>query len=38
MVRPPELAIPETGRLSDNITQFARALRKTGLKLGPERL
>jgi hypothetical protein len=32
-------AIPaEPGRLADNITHFARALRKAGLKLGPNRV
>ncbi|HPE26536.1 vWA domain-containing protein [Albidovulum sp.] len=30
--------IPENGRLADNITHFARALRKAGLKVGPGRV
>lgn len=34
----PDLAIPEDGRLAQNITHFARALRKAGLKLGPGRV
>ena len=33
----PEIAIPEDGRLADNILHFARALRKAGLRLGPGR-
>ncbi len=32
------LAIPENGRLADNITHFARALRKAGLPVGPGRV
>ncbi|MCV2865486.1 vWA domain-containing protein [Albidovulum sediminicola] len=32
------LDIPENGRLADNITHFARALRKAGLKVGPGRV
>jgi hypothetical protein len=34
----PDLAIPEDGRLAQNITHFARALRKAGLRLGPGRV
>lgn len=34
----PPLEIPEDGRLAGNITHFARALRKAGLKLGPGRV
>lgn len=34
----PDLPIPEDGRLAGNITHFARALRKAGLKLGPGRI
>jgi len=33
---PPD--IPEDGRLADNITHFARALRKAGLRIGPGRV
>jgi uncharacterized protein with von Willebrand factor type A (vWA) domain len=33
----PALDIPEDGKLSANITHFARALRKAGLKTGPAR-
>ncbi|MBX2854420.1 MAG: VWA domain-containing protein [Rhodobacteraceae bacterium] len=33
----PEIAIPEDGRLADNILHFARALRKAGLRVGPGR-
>ncbi|MCV2869575.1 VWA domain-containing protein [Defluviimonas sp. WL0002] len=32
------LDIPENGRLADNITHFARALRKAGLRVGPGRV
>ena len=32
------LDIPEDGKLADNITHFARALRKAGLKVGPGRV
>ncbi|PKP72547.1 MAG: VWA domain-containing protein [Alphaproteobacteria bacterium HGW-Alphaproteobacteria-6] len=32
------LDIPEDGKLAANITHFARALRKAGLKIGPGRL
>lgn len=32
------LDIPDNGRLADNITYFARALRKAGLKVGPGRV
>ena len=32
------LLLPDEGRLADNITHFARALRKAGLKLGPGRV
>jgi uncharacterized protein with von Willebrand factor type A (vWA) domain len=34
----PEIAIPENGRLADNIAHFARALRKAGLPVGPGRV
>ena len=30
--------IPEDGRLAANITHFARALRKAGLRIGPGRV
>jgi uncharacterized protein with von Willebrand factor type A (vWA) domain len=33
----PDLALPETGKLAQNISHFARALRKAGLPLGPGR-
>lgn len=33
----PDLAIPEHGHLSHNILHFARALRRAGLPLGPDR-
>lgn len=33
-----QLEIPDNGRLSDNIAHFARALRKTGLRVGPGRV
>jgi uncharacterized protein with von Willebrand factor type A (vWA) domain len=32
------LTLPDEGRLAENITHFARALRKAGLKLGPGRV
>ena len=32
------LALPETGRLAENIAHFARALRKAGLPIGPGRV
>lgn len=34
----PDLVVPEQGRLAENITHFARALRKAGLSVGPERV
>ena len=34
----PELIAPEDGRLAQNITHFARALRKAGFRLGPGRV
>lgn len=34
----PALDIPEDGKLAANITHFARALRKAGLKVGPGRV
>ncbi|MGM0586161.1 MAG: vWA domain-containing protein [Pseudomonadota bacterium] len=34
----PEIAIPEHGKLADNILHFARALRKAGLPVGPGRV
>jgi uncharacterized protein with von Willebrand factor type A (vWA) domain len=34
----PEIAIPENGRLADNVVHFARALRKAGLPVGPGRV
>jgi uncharacterized protein with von Willebrand factor type A (vWA) domain len=33
----PDLALPETPRLAENIIHFARALRKAGLPIGPGR-
>lgn len=33
----PDLALPDTPRLAENITHFARALRKAGLPIGPGR-
>ena len=33
-----DLDIPEDGRLAENITHFARALRKAGMPVGPERV
>ncbi len=38
MVGYPDLAIPEDGKLVDNITHFARALRRAGLPIGPGRV
>ncbi|MFC2968307.1 vWA domain-containing protein [Acidimangrovimonas pyrenivorans] len=35
MAQLPALDIPEHGKLADNITHFARALRKAGLPIGP---
>ena len=32
------LDLPDTPRLSDNITHFARALRRAGLPIGPGRV
>jgi uncharacterized protein with von Willebrand factor type A (vWA) domain len=34
----PEIAIPENGKLADNILHFARALRAAGLPVGPGRV
>jgi hypothetical protein len=34
----PALDIPEDGKLVNNVTHFARALRKAGLKIGPGRV
>jgi uncharacterized protein with von Willebrand factor type A (vWA) domain len=34
----PDLTVPENGRLAENITHFARALRKSGIPVGPERV
>ena len=34
----PEIAIPENGRLAENIAHFARALRAAGLPVGPGRV
>ena len=34
----PEIAVPENGKLADNIVHFARALRKAGLPVGPGRV
>ena len=34
----PEIAIPEDGKLADNIAHFARALRAAGLPVGPGRV
>lgn len=33
-----EIDLPEEGQLAQNITHFARALRRAGLPLGPERI
>ncbi|ATX66986.1 vWA domain-containing protein [Roseinatronobacter bogoriensis] len=38
MARYTDLAIPEDGKLVDNITHFARALRRAGLPIGPGRV
>ncbi|WP_071795680.1 vWA domain-containing protein [Natronohydrobacter thiooxidans] len=38
MARYPDLPIPEHGKLVDNITHFARALRRAGLPIGPGRV
>jgi len=38
MTEYPPLDLPETPRLSHNITHFARALRKAGLPIGPGRV
>ena len=38
MARYTDLAIPEDGKLVDNITHFARALRRAGLPIGPGRI
>lgn len=38
MVSFADLAIPENGKLADNVTHFARALRKAGLPVGPGRV
>lgn len=38
MVEPADLDLPEDGKLSHNITHFARALRKAGLPVGPARV
>ena len=38
MARYTELTIPENGKLVDNITHFARALRRAGLPIGPGRV
>lgn len=35
---PDDLPIPEEGRFAENITHFARALRRAGLPVGPERV
>ena len=34
----PDLPLPEDGKLAENITHFARALRKSGLPVGPGRV
>ena len=34
----PELAIPDNGRLAENVVHFARALRKAGVPVGPGRV
>ena len=34
----PDLALPEDGKLTHNITHFARALRRAGLPIGPGRV
>lgn len=38
MPESPPLEIPQEGRLVDNITHFARALRRAGLPVGPSRV
>jgi hypothetical protein len=38
MARFADLAVPEDGKLAQNITHFARALRKAGLPVGPGRV
>ena len=38
MVELPELSLPEDPKLAQNITHFARALRKAGLPIGPGRV
>jgi uncharacterized protein len=38
MITYPTLTIPEDGKLAQNITHFARALRKAGLPIGPGRI
>ena len=38
MVEHPPLDIPEDGKLVDNITHFAQALSKSGIKIGPARI
>ena len=38
MVEYAPLVLPDTPRLADNITHFARALRRAGLPIGPGRV
>ncbi|WP_108814880.1 vWA domain-containing protein [Loktanella sp. Alg231-35] len=38
MVNYPEMAVPDDPKLAQNITHFARALRKAGLAVGPGRV
>ncbi|MXU66125.1 vWA domain-containing protein [Oceanomicrobium pacificus] len=38
MARYADLPVPEDGKLAENITHFARALRKAGLPVGPGRV
>ena len=38
MVELPELSLPDDPKLVQNITHFARALRKAGLPIGPGRV
>ncbi|WP_342075433.1 VWA domain-containing protein [Yoonia sp. SS1-5] len=38
MVKLPELSLPDDPKLAQNITHFARALRKAGLPIGPGRV
>lgn len=38
MVALPDLPLPENPKLAQNITHFARALRKAGLRIGPGRV